>query len=130
GVLAVVAVGAAAGAGAVADLVVAAVAVDVEDLAGVVGVLVGDLEDGPGADAAAAVGVDDVAADGFVQRAAQLVGAGGVHAAVVPAAVAAPDKLHLELDRGVRVGRGSVEVGDEACIDLQRAGLPRNQRLR
>src|SRR3546814_8810959 len=58
-----------AGARAIAALGVAAVAVGVEDAAGVGRVLVGDLQDRPGARAAAAVRVHGMAADGVVQRA-------------------------------------------------------------
>src|SRR3546814_6667577 len=78
-----------AGARAVAALGVAAVAVGVEDAAGVGRVLVGDLQDRPGARAAAAVRVHGMAADGLVQRAAQLARAAGVDVGVVAVVVVA-----------------------------------------
>src|SRR5690606_12820564 len=123
---------AAAAAGTVGALDVAAVAIDVEDLAGVVGVLVGDFEDRPGGDAAAAVGIGNVAADGLVQRAAQLVGAGVVDQAVVvaTATATAARTLHVEVDDGVGLGRSVVEIEDEAGVNPQRAGLARHQRTR
>src|SRR5690606_13132254 len=128
GVFAVVLV-AATGTGSVAALGAAAVAVDVDDPAGGVGILVGELEDGPGVGAAAAVGIGHVAADGFVQRAAQLAGARGVHLSVVPAAAAAAvGVLHAEGHGGAGFRGRPVEVHDPAGVDLQRAGRARDQR--
>src|SRR5690606_24876330 len=72
----------------VAALGVAAVAVGIEDAAGVGRVFVGDLQDRPGAGAAAAVRIGGVAADGLVQGAAQLARNAGVDVGVVAVVVA------------------------------------------
>ncbi|SOO28141.1 hypothetical protein XAP6164_2180013 [Xanthomonas phaseoli pv. phaseoli] len=125
GVLAVVGESA-AGAGPVADLGVAAVAVGVQDAAAVAGILVGHFQDGPGAGAAAAVRVHGVAANGGVERAAQLAGAGGVHPRVVAGGAAAGGG-HSEGD-GLVGGRAQAAgIADGACGDGQRAALAADQ---
>src|SRR5690606_37626541 len=105
-----------AGAGAVAALGVAAVAVGIEDVVRVGRVLVGDFQDRPGAGAAAAVRVGGMAADGPVQRAAQLFGAAGVDVRVVAVVVAivatASAGGHVEADAGIRSRvRAAREIG-------------------
>src|SRR3546814_3002040 len=90
------------------------------DAAGVGRVLVGDLQDRPGAGAAAAVRVHGVAADGLVQRAAQLARAAGVDVGVVAVVVVATAAFgDVETDRRIRARMRAACVGELRRVDRQ-----------